>query len=834
MRRRKLLIGLTSAGVFSAGFGAAVFPASAQLRTITVTLLGGQTVTVQVDAPPDTPTASIPVPTVTSTPSVPVPTGTGTSPAPATTAPTQTSTSTSPSTPSTSTSTTAAPTVDQQAQPSLSAGGQQSQKTVGKTLRDTKDAKDKAVKEVADKAPDAVRQPDGAPTPANPTFSEALPGPAPIGVPNFFIDKFRIPPFLLPIYQAAGIEYGIRWEILAGINEIETDYGRNLNVSTAGAVGWMQFMPSTWKQYGVDANHDGKKDPYNPVDAIFASARYLKAAGGDTDVRKAIFAYNHADWYVDSVLMRARLIGGLPADLVGSLTGLTQGHFPVQAKATYADDLSERDINRKIAKGHNAAVPVEANTSRRGINIYAKPGSPVIATQDGKVVRIGRTKRLGRFIQLQDVYGNTYTYAHLKKIAAAYAVPKPETVSKKEIADELKLPKKDPKPTQAASAGTQPKVHAHAKPHAAQPKASQAATDPARQLDTTATGSSQVDVSKERLFANPSRPASYKHGGQDQLLNRDFQTGSESYKAQFTKVLGLESKDVVIKRLKVGSKVVGGTILGRIGKTQPTVAPHLLFEIRPAGEGAPRIDPKPILDGWKLLESTAIYRAAGKNPFFGPDAKNPSIGQILLMSKESLQHRVLTDPRIKVYDCGRRDIRSGRIDRRVLATLEFLTASGLKPTVSALECGHSLYTSSGNISEHSSGNAVDIAAINGIPILGHQGTGSITDMTIRRLLTLQGTMKPHQIISLMTFAGADNTLSLPDHADHIHVGFRPLYGSDSKLGRQLNATLKPKQWIKLINRLGQIDNPKVLTTPSKYAIDVPKSPKRASQAHQGE
>jgi hypothetical protein len=282
---------------------------------------------------------------------------------------------------------------------------------------------------------------------------------------------------------------------------------------------------------------------------------------------------------------------------------------------------------------------------------------------------------------------------------------------------------------------------------------------------------------------------------------------------------------------------VAGTILGRLGKTQKHVASHLLFEIRPAGKGAPRIDPKPILDGWKLLESTAIYRAAGKNPFFGPDAKNPSIGQVLLMSKESLQKRVLEDPRISVYDCGRRDVRAGNIDRRVLATLEFLASSGLKPTVSSLECGHGLMTSSGNVSEHSTGSAVDIAAINGIPILGHQGEGSITDMTIRRLLTLQGTMKPHQIISLMTFDGTDNTLSLPDHADHIHVGFRPLYGSDSKLGRQLNSALKPKQWIKLIDRLGQIDNPKVLTSPSKYAIDDRKAADasgRASDAHVGE
>ena len=115
--------------------------------------------------------------------------------------------------------------------------------------------------------------------------------------------------------------------------------------------------------------------------------------------------------------------------------------------------------------------------------------------------------------------------------------------------------------------------------------------------------------------------------------------------------------------------------------------------------------------------------------------------------------------------------------------LEFLADSDLRPTVSALKCGHCFLTTSGNVSEHSSGNAVDIAAINGTPILDHQGRGSITDMTIQRLLTLQGTIKPHQIISLMTpedFGGADNIMRLPDHDDHIHVGFHPLYGTDGR------------------------------------------------------
>jgi murein DD-endopeptidase MepM/ murein hydrolase activator NlpD len=804
MHTRKLLIGLIVAGLFAAGFGNTILPAGAQERTVYVTLVTGETVPVTVDVPPGTPADEIPVPTV----STPVVSVSDTPPPPSTS--TQQSTPTTPPS-STQQSTPATPQAGQQEQQSTQESTTPKPQAVGKTKTlvddSIKKAKERAAKD---------RTAQGVPTTTNPTLSVAIPGPAPIGVPNFFIEKFRIPPFLLPIYQAAGIEYGVRWEVLAAINEIETDYGRNLNVSSAGALGWMQFMPSTWKQYGVDANHDGQKDPYNPVDAIFAAARYLKAAGAATDISRAVFAYNHADWYVSSVLMRARLIGGLPADLVGSLTGLTQGHFPVHAKARYADDISEQEASARVAKGHNAAIPVEGSSTRRGIKIFAKAGSPVIATQDGRIVGMGTSDRLGRYIKLRDVYGNTYTYGHLKSFAAAYPVPKPETVSRAKITKELNLPHNDPKPTAPASAGSQPRSKVVAAPkEAAAPEA------PAP----------QVTVSKERLFANPKRPEAFKNGGEEQILNSD--ANFTTFKSYFTEVFGLNREDVTLKPLEKGSKVIAGTILGRIGRTSPTLAPHVLFEIRPAGRGAPRIDPKPILDGWKLLESTAIYRAAGKNPFFGPDAKDPTVGQVLLMSKEALQRRVLADPRIDIYECGRRDIASGQVDRRVLATMEFLTASGLKPTISSLKCGHGFLTSSGNISEHSSGSAMDIAAINGIPIIGHQGEGSITDITIRRLLTLQGTMKPHQIISLMTFDGADNTLSLPDHADHIHVGFRPLYGDNKKLGKQLDSVLKPGQWIKLIDRIGAIDNPTVLTQPSKYAIRVA-APKRASSAHVGE
>jgi membrane-bound lytic murein transglycosylase B len=121
------------------------------------------------------------------------------------------------------------------------------------------------------------------------------------------------PPYLLPIYQQASDAYGLGPQgpgVLAAINGIESGFGTNLGPSSAGAVGWMQFMPSTWAIYGVDANGDGQADPNNPQDAIFAAARYLQAAGMPADTPGAIFAYNHADWYVADVLANAGCYGG--------------------------------------------------------------------------------------------------------------------------------------------------------------------------------------------------------------------------------------------------------------------------------------------------------------------------------------------------------------------------------------------------------------------------------------------------------------------------------------------------------------------------------------------
>jgi murein DD-endopeptidase MepM/ murein hydrolase activator NlpD len=116
------------------------------------------------------------------------------------------------------------------------------------------------------------------------------------------------PGFLIPIYKTAGRRYRVSWQVLAAINSIETNYGRDLSVSSAGAIGWMQFMPGTWLTYGVRAEGKGRPNPYDPRDAIFSAARYLAANGAAHNLRNAIFAYNHAQWYVDEVLWRAQTI----------------------------------------------------------------------------------------------------------------------------------------------------------------------------------------------------------------------------------------------------------------------------------------------------------------------------------------------------------------------------------------------------------------------------------------------------------------------------------------------------------------------------------------------
>jgi cell wall-associated NlpC family hydrolase len=124
-----------------------------------------------------------------------------------------------------------------------------------------------------------------------------------------------IPPEYLQLFLAAGARYDVPWAVLAAIGKLECDDGQDPDpscthegaVNYAGAGGPMQFLASTWGAYAVDANGDGRPDRWNPPDAIFTAARYLRANGAPSELRRAIYAYNHSSAYVEAVL---RLAGG--------------------------------------------------------------------------------------------------------------------------------------------------------------------------------------------------------------------------------------------------------------------------------------------------------------------------------------------------------------------------------------------------------------------------------------------------------------------------------------------------------------------------------------------
>jgi hypothetical protein len=128
-----------------------------------------------------------------------------------------------------------------------------------------------------------------------------------------------IPGDYLRLYVAAAAHYELGpegWSVLAAVGNIECDHGRSPlpgchrgEANFAGARGPAQFLPETWARYGVDADGDGTRDVYGAADAVFGMANYLRASGAPNDWRRALFAYNHADWYVEQVLRQAAAYG---------------------------------------------------------------------------------------------------------------------------------------------------------------------------------------------------------------------------------------------------------------------------------------------------------------------------------------------------------------------------------------------------------------------------------------------------------------------------------------------------------------------------------------------
>jgi hypothetical protein len=124
-----------------------------------------------------------------------------------------------------------------------------------------------------------------------------------------------IPGAYLSLYRQAAAHYDLGadgWSVLAAIGKVECDHGRSKllgchrgETNSAGARGPAQFLAGTWAIYGVDADGDNSRDVYEPADAVFGMANYLRASGAPHEWRRAVFAYNHADWYVEQVLRQA-------------------------------------------------------------------------------------------------------------------------------------------------------------------------------------------------------------------------------------------------------------------------------------------------------------------------------------------------------------------------------------------------------------------------------------------------------------------------------------------------------------------------------------------------
>jgi hypothetical protein len=138
-------------------------------------------------------------------------------------------------------------------------------------------------------------------------------------------------------------------------------------------------------------------------------------------------------------------------------------------------------------------------------------------------------------------------------------------------------------------------------------------------------------------------------------------------------------------------------------------------------------------------------------------------------ARPRLERLILRDPRIDVYWGGEGDIQNGRIDVRVLVLIRYLVNMHGQVTVSSLYSGHGLYSRPGVISAHIYGLAVDIAALEGMSIAGHQEPGGLTERAVRNILLLPEEVQPKQVISLLGLGGP--SFPLGNHDDHIHVGY---------------------------------------------------------------
>ena len=212
-----------------------------------------------------------------------------------------------------------------------------------------------------------------------------------------------VPPEHLQVMVAVQDQYGVPWQVLAAIAYVESSFGQNMGPSSAGAVGYCQFLPETWAAYGRDEDGDGVADPNNYRDCLPAVARFLLDHGWRNDdlnaQRQALYAYNH-DWaYVDRVLLVA-VSFGLGGLYVGGLKWPVPGYYGISSFFGQVDDV-------RGPEGHT------------GIDIPAPEGTPVVAAAGGIVHWVGADDVCGHGITIAHGDGMFTVYCHLSAVLVA-------------------------------------------------------------------------------------------------------------------------------------------------------------------------------------------------------------------------------------------------------------------------------------------------------------------------------------------------------------------------------------------------------------------------------
>lgn len=257
------------------------------------------------------------------------------------------------------------------------------------------------------------------------------------------VGEGQIPKEYIPIYKAAGEKYNIPWTLIAAIHRVETNFGQDLNTSSVGAIGHTQFMVKTWvgwsfpggtrlgdasipKEtlmspaaiskyggFGVDGDGDGKADPYNVTDAMYSTANYLAANGGASgNYQKAVFAYNHASWYVSRVMgfMKEYTSGSVEA--VSIKGGSAKGSEVIEKAIKVGSSIvgkspyvwgggrNQGDIN---ARKFDCSSYVRWAYSSAGVDL-----GPVSATTTDTLVKLGKVVKASEMKRGDVIFFDTY------------------------------------------------------------------------------------------------------------------------------------------------------------------------------------------------------------------------------------------------------------------------------------------------------------------------------------------------------------------------------------------------------------------------------------------